>query len=278
MEVAPWLQLLSTLLMLCGLSFWVSLLFSGQTAPRLAEGWRWLDWRPLPHDTGRVLLWGFVVSFLLQSLAFAVIPGVRSAPAFFQIALTLLVYQGAIVWWIYRHLRRVRVPESDALGLGGGLRMYEMVWGLVGYCMVLPPVWLAMLLTEGLFQMWGWELRPQQMVQWIQVESSVPQSLALLVLIGFVGPFLEEVIFRGVLFPVLVRKTGTVTGLVLQAGIFALIHLHAGSMVALFLLGVLLGIVYVYTHRLMACVWTHALFNTVTLLYTLPLFSGGPGA
>jgi membrane protease YdiL (CAAX protease family) len=161
--------------------------------------------------------------------------------------------------------------------VGGGSRLHDLTWGLVGYCMVLPPVWLCLLLSEGLFQALGWEWTPQQMVQWVSVERSSSQSLALLLLIGFVGPFLEEVIFRGVLFPVMMRKAGPLPGLFLQAGIFAVIHLHAGSMVPLFLLGILLGLIYVYTRRLMSCVWTHAMFNAMTLFYTLPLFTGEVG-
>jgi membrane protease YdiL (CAAX protease family) len=276
MHPGAWVQVLYTGLMLCGLSFWVSIVFSSQTPVRLSEGWRWLDWRPLPHDTGRVVLQGFLFSFFLQALVFGVFPEIKTAPAFVQVALMLSVYQGVIVYMIYHHFHRVRVPESEALGMGGW-RLHDATWGLVGYCMVLPLVWLAMLLTEGAFDALGWEWKPQQMVQWIQVESSAGQSLALLALIGFVGPFLEEVIFRGAVFPLFCRKFGSLPGLLLQGVLFSVIHLHLGSLVPLFLLGVLLGLVYLYTQRLMACVWTHVFFNSMTLLYTLPLFAGGQG-
>lgn len=272
-----WLQWVSGFLMLCGLGFWVLVLFAPGTPDHLAEGGRWLEWRLFPHDMGQVLLRGLLWSFLLQGVVFGLLPGVRGAPAFFQVALTLVVYQGFLVWVVYAHLRRRRVPEDRVMGVGHGFAVEDMAWGLVGYCMVLPLVWLTLLLTKGFYQFMGWNLELQPMVQSIQVEDAPGQSLALFLLIGFVGPFLEEVLFRGVLFPVLARKIGLWPGLAGQAAIFAWIHLHAASAPALFLLGAILGLQYVHTRRLMTCVWTHALFNMMTLLYTLPLFSGGEG-
>lgn len=268
------LQIVSTLLMLFGLGFWVSILFSPHTPSRVAEGGRWLDWRPLPHDTGRVLVWGFLLSLALQSLVFGLFPGLVDAPVFLQVALTLVLYQGVLVWLVYGHLRRNRIPESQALAMGHGVKLFDMVWGLVGYCLLLPPVWLTMLFTEGFFRFMDWDLELQPMVRSVRGEASVAQNLAVLVLIGFVGPFLEEVIFRGVLFPVLVRKAGVWPGLLVQAALFSVIHLHAPSAPALFVLAVVLGLQYLYTRRLMTCVWTHALFNCMTLFYTLTLFTG----
>ncbi len=266
---------LAVLFLLCGISFWGSIVFSTQTRPRLQEGWGWMQWRPLPRDMGTVLFGAFALSLLVQVLVSPLLLFTGDWPASLQIALTLLLYQGLISVVVYRHLHRNRISESDVFGMEPGLELHDIAWGVAGYCMVIPFVGLSVIGSELLFEVMGWEFNLQPTVELISGETSLGNSLLLFLLIGFVGPFLEEVIFRGVLFPVMVNACGRMCGLVLQGLIFAIVHLHAGSLLPLWVLGIILGFLYIHTRRMMVCVWTHACFNSVTLIMYLPMFSGG---
>jgi membrane protease YdiL (CAAX protease family) len=89
-----------------------------------------------------------------------------------------------------------------------------------------------------------------------------------------VAPFCEELFFRGLLFPVVLRRLGMFAGVVITGGLFALIHAsqlaHAwAAMSMLFVVGVVLTIVRARAHSLAASVLVHTGYNLAlfALLY-----------
>ena len=87
----------------------------------------------------------------------------------------------------------------------------------------------------------------------------------------FMAPFFEELIFRGVLLPVLLKKQGKILAIVVSALIFALAHLSVGEMPPLFVLGMGLAILRLTSGRLLPCVLMHSLWNGVTFANLLIL-------
>ena len=88
--------------------------------------------------------------------------------------------------------------------------------------------------------------------------------LFLLITTVFVAPVFEELVFRGVLLPVLVSKVGKISGVLLSALIFALAHLSVGELPPLFVLGIGLGLMRLSSGRLFPCALMHSLWNGVT--------------
>ncbi len=86
----------------------------------------------------------------------------------------------------------------------------------------------------------------------------------LLITTVFLAPVFEELVFRGVLLPVLVSKVGKIGGVLLSALIFALAHLSVGELPPLFVLGIGLGLMRVSSGRLFPCALMHSLWNGVT--------------
>lgn len=72
--------------------------------------------------------------------------------------------------------------------------------------------------------------------------------------------------FRGILFPFLVQRVGLKWGIVAVSALFAVIHLHVPSMLALFLLSAGLCVAYWRTGSLWVSIGMHAIFNGVTIL------------
>ncbi len=95
--------------------------------------------------------------------------------------------------------------------------------------------------------------------------------LAIVALLAVVvAPFVEEVIFRGVLFRALADRINLPVGLVLSAAIFALIHIEVVAsqpfaLLGLFTVGFLLGWAYHLTGNLTVPILGHAVFNAVSL-------------
>ena len=85
------------------------------------------------------------------------------------------------------------------------------------------------------------------------------------------APFFEEVIFRGILLPILSRDFGIIWGIIISAFIFALAHLSVGEMPPLFILGLGLGITRIASGSLLSSVIMHSLWNGFTFLNLLLL-------
>ena len=99
-------------------------------------------------------------------------------------------------------------------------------------------------------------------------DEFIPLLLLLITTVVF-APVFEELVFRGILLPVLVSKFGKISGVVLSALIFALAHLSVGELPPLFVLGVGLGIMRLSSGRLFPCALMHSLWNGVTFISLL---------
>ena len=91
----------------------------------------------------------------------------------------------------------------------------------------------------------------------------------LLITTVVLAPVFEELVFRGILLPVLVSKVGKASGVLLSALIFALAHLSVGELPPLFLLGIGLGLMRLSSGRLFPCAFMHSLWNGVTFISLL---------
>ncbi|WFB35443.1 CPBP family intramembrane metalloprotease [Kiritimatiellota bacterium B12222] len=260
------------ILLVFGICFWISLFFSTQASRSLKVGWGWLDWRPLPHDLPQMMLVTFFVGFVLQLCLGALLSYgsvAETLPPGLLILVSILLFQGLMAFVFFQHLQRRGLEPLDVLGMENPLRLLDVVWGLAAYCMCLPLVGLSAGITQYLFTQFQWEMKVQPMIEQLSQLTGWLNWVSLFLLVGFIGPLLEEVVFRGFVFTWLRQRLGTVSGIVIQALIFAVIHQHVASLLPLFALAVLLGWAYVYTRRLMVCVWAHAIFNTMTLIQTV---------
>ena len=97
-----------------------------------------------------------------------------------------------------------------------------------------------------------------------------PTEVALFLLQAVIlSPLIEELFFRGFLYSFLKRFTTTWGALVLSAGVFAFAHANLGSVLQLWLLGVVLGVAYEHTGSLMLPIGIHGCFNFVTAISLL---------
>ena len=104
------------------------------------------------------------------------------------------------------------------------------------------------------------------------LESRDPLALSLLAMTAvLLAPLFEEVIFRGTLLPVLARRTGSLTGVVLSALLFGMAHISIGELAPLTVLGIGLALLRLSSGRLFPCVLMHALWNAVTFVNLLLL-------
>jgi membrane protease YdiL (CAAX protease family) len=92
------------------------------------------------------------------------------------------------------------------------------------------------------------------------------------------APFMEELFFRGFLYPVLARRLGIAASVLVTAGLFGIIHYPEykawGPVLIVFLVGVILTVVRAWTRSVAASFVVHAIYNGVPIL-TIMLASHG---
>jgi hypothetical protein len=107
-----------------------------------------------------------------------------------------------------------------------------------------------------------------------------PRDAYLLSIIAVtLGPLMEELFFRGFMYPVLARRMGVAWGVVLTALPFGLIHLPQygwawGAALVIFLVGVVCGVVRAAMRSVGASFLVHAGFNGTQMLIAVVMTQG----
>ena len=135
--------------------------------------------------------------------------------------------------------------------------------GLRGWLIVVPFVLLISLVMNLLI---GDQNGSNPLLEIVLNNSNNYAFILLFLTTTLLAPLFEEIIFRGVLLPILSRDFGIILGITTSAFIFALAHLSIGEMPPLFVLGIGLGITRLISGRLISSVIMHSLWNGLTFL------------
>lgn len=171
-----------------------------------------------------------------------------------------------ILWLILR--QRGPIPE------GGWLQWrwspHCLPQGARGLLVSLPPVALMGWLVAQFWQNAGGSNPLLEQV----LDSHNGAALACLALTAvLLAPLFEELLFRGVLLPVVAKEWGAPAGIVVSAVTFALAHLSLSEALPLLALGLGLGWLRYSSGRLMSSVVMHSLWNGFTFINLLLLGS-----
>jgi membrane protease YdiL (CAAX protease family) len=108
--------------------------------------------------------------------------------------------------------------------------------------------------------------KPTQLEQIVNSSTAARYTIAALAV--FTAPFVEEFVYRGVVYSALQRVIGVNGAVIFVLGLFTLIHVpqywpNIGVISAVALLSLVLTIVRAYSGRLLPCVVIHMSFNAV---------------
>lgn len=143
----------------------------------------------------------------------------------------------------------VNIVVLGALTALGGFFMAAMVGALV---------------TAG-FEALNIEVSAQEVVNTFQNAEFFTQKILLGVMAVILAPFVEELMFRGVLFTALKQYLPGWVAVWGSAAFFGLVHANMVSFIPLTLLAVLLTRLYERTGNLWAPIFAHAIFNSINL-------------
>jgi membrane protease YdiL (CAAX protease family) len=86
------------------------------------------------------------------------------------------------------------------------------------------------------------------------------------VLVVIIAPIIEEIVFRGVLFPAIKRRFGLVAGILFSSLVFTLVHIDPIQMISVLPLGIYLAVMYHRTGSIYPGMILHATWNLIVLL------------
>lgn len=108
-------------------------------------------------------------------------------------------------------------------------------------------------------------ITPLDSLLWGIKSSSVSSSWVVLCSTLIIGPSIEEVLFRGIALNGLLYKQKPASAIISTALLFALVHLDYHKLFSAFILGLILGVLYIKTNRnLLFCIICHIFVNVVS--------------
>jgi membrane protease YdiL (CAAX protease family) len=100
------------------------------------------------------------------------------------------------------------------------------------------------------------------------------QLLAVFIAVSLIAPLLEEVLYRGILFPSIARKYGTYWGVALSSIFFAVSHINPIQMVTTIILAPYLCLMYKRLNSIIPGMVLHSLHNAAVTAITIASLQG----
>ncbi len=192
---------------------------------------------------------------------------------------TLSIFNGLLIasMLLYMHFWRKRHPDSPSVLLGAKGTVLSCLKGGFLACLAWIPVHLLLgLIWSGLLMQFGHEPNPQEAVSLFidSVKDGDHVLLLLLVLqIILIAPWLEELLFRGLLFRWILGYRSVLASTIISGVIFGVLHDSLASMFPIACLGVALAWLYNRTGSLLTTIFFHTFFNAtmISILFAVQI-------
>lgn len=168
---------------------------------------------------------------------------------------------------LFLHFRGIRLRDFLGVDRVSPVKVFSLAVGML--LPTLPLILAVSIFTQLLL---GSKAQSQEIVEFF-MEASKNHDQRSLLMVGALGvlvaPVAEEFIFRGFLYTVFKRFLGAPLALVLNAALFAAIHVNVSSLGALFVLAMAFTLAYEITGSLLVSMAMHAIFNfsSLALIY-----------
>ncbi|MFH1593706.1 MAG: type II CAAX endopeptidase family protein [Candidatus Omnitrophota bacterium] len=189
----------------------------------------------------------------------------------FRMTFDTIVLDLIVLFIILRFMRKIYRRELSAFGFVKKDIARNIMYGVCGYIVVLPVIFIIGVVVYIILNIFNIEPPPQPIVGLFLAEKSV----ALIALSGIVaavlGPVIEEIFFRGVMYNAVKRKLGIFWAVLLTSVLFSFLHTHAMSFflvgfIPIAILGIVLAYLYEKTGSLVPSITLHVLNNAASVL------------
>lgn len=198
---------------------------------------------------------------------------------FLQLAVYLPML--GMVFWLLRRQAAAESPQAphpgfrralEAIGLRAVNPFTEAGLGLTAYIVVFPLFLIVAALSSRLFSRFAPPVNEIQILM-MGMQANADRLLLLLT-VAVAAPIVEEILFRGLLYPALRERWGVAGGALLSGAIFAAVHptIPTGFL-PLALLGVAFALMTEWRGSLLPGIVMHGLHNGFVILTALTLLA-----
>jgi membrane protease YdiL (CAAX protease family) len=178
---------------------------------------------------------------------------------------SLALYFGIVIFVIGFLVMR-NVPLVEAFGLNPARRPRLLGFSALTLVLAFPAIYAA---QWAAYTILGPETTPQPIVTFLMENPGWHERLTVAAIAILAAPLTEELVFRGCLYGVVRQRLGRFAAILGTSVVFALIHAHAATIPALFVLAVALALLYEATGSLWAPILAHSTFNALNVLGSL---------
>jgi membrane protease YdiL (CAAX protease family) len=221
---------------------------------------------PLPAAVGALVV--LAGSLLISRVVGSLVDGV-DAPEWVFLAVSAAIGYGPSLGWFW-YVRR-RWAGGKARNTGWQFRPIDLAWG--------PLTWIAAIVAQAAVAaiVLGFDIPLTSNVEDVAGGEITTTYVVGIVLTAVVAaPFVEELVFRGIILRGLIGRLGAIAAIVLQGILFGVAHVdpargagNIGLALVLSAIGMVLGTTAFLTRRIGAGVVAHAILNGVVVTLTL---------
>lgn len=191
-----------------------------------------------------------------------------------------IVLTGLGLFFYYRLLSKDNreIVTGPYAFYGWRAKLHDIFIACISWILSYPLVIVISQLVAIMVAFFYQNVEPQQVAVQLIKDATVskPLFICMALLVIFVVPLIEELLFRGFLQNWLKRFFHPIAAIVLTSGIFAVFHFSSQQgmgnielLTALFVLSCFLGFIYERQKSIWAPISLHAIFNAVSILLIL---------
>lgn len=229
---------------------------------------RWELHAVLFLGSGLMVSWslGMIAAVVLRQVA----PSLSLAEQRFSTFLiSSVAFQGAGLVLTHFFIREHDLSWANFLGLKKPNLRRALLFGVITAAIVLPGLLLLNKICEALLTLMQGKPELQSSIQILQVSVSPGQRICFGIAALVLAPFVEEILFRGILYRFLKQMGWPRLSIVISSLLFGFIHGNLMALVPLSCLAVVLALLYDETDNLMSPITAHAVFNAVNFFMFL---------
>lgn len=185
----------------------------------------------------------------------------------FSMVIMTLALHGASLLWVRSFLKEENLSWREAFGFDAPRKSRTVCLAMLAVILVLPVAWSLQQLSVWVMNTMNLHPRAQEVVHEIQSGGLSGFQHVLLALVALIGaPLVEEILFRGIMYPTIKRAGYPRIALWGTAILFGLTHANIAAFFPLVFFAVILIKLYEETGNLLSPILAHTLFNLANLV------------